>query len=82
MVFPSNKESDNEPILENNTDHIDSENEIVHELLDVEFEQSPSQPEQTISHDQCNNDSDVTKRHKVIESNVPNSELNKVSLVK
>ena len=35
---PSNKESDNEPILEDNTDHIDSENEIVHELLDVEFE--------------------------------------------
>ena len=37
-VSPSNKESGNEPILENNTDHIDSENEIVHELLDVEFE--------------------------------------------
>ena len=37
-VSPSNKESGNEPILEDNTDHIDSENEIVHELLDVEFE--------------------------------------------
>ena len=38
-VSPSNKESGNELILENNTDHIDSKNEIVHELLDVEFEQ-------------------------------------------
>ena len=35
---PSNKESGNEPILEDNTDHIDSKNEIVHELIDVEFE--------------------------------------------
>ena len=34
----SNKESSNQPILENNTDHVDSENEIVHELLDREFE--------------------------------------------
>ena len=38
-VSPSNKESGNELILEDNTDHIDSKNEIVHELLDVEFEQ-------------------------------------------
>ena len=38
-VSPSNKESGNELILENNTDHIDSKNEIVHELLDVKFEQ-------------------------------------------
>ena len=37
-VFPSNKESNNKPVLEKNTDHIDSENEIVHEVLDVEFE--------------------------------------------
>ena len=37
-VSPSNKESGNELILEDNTDHIDSKNEIVHELLDVEFE--------------------------------------------
>ena len=37
-VFSWNKESGNEPILEDNTDHIDSENEIVHDLLDVEFE--------------------------------------------
>ena len=37
-VSPSNKESGNELILENNTDHIDSKNEIVHELLDVDFE--------------------------------------------
>ena len=55
-VSPSNKESGNELILENNTDHIDLENEIVHELLDFEFEhfqrrykhlfdQSPNQPE-------------------------------------
>ena len=28
----------NKPNLENNTDHIDSEYEIVHELLDVESE--------------------------------------------
>ena len=88
-VSPSNKESGNEPILENNTDHIDSENEIVHELLDVEFEhvqrcyqhlleQSPNQLEQSISNDQCSNESDVTKGYKVIESNVQNPELNKV----
>ena len=37
-VSLSNKESGNELILENNTDHIDSKNEIVDELLDVEFE--------------------------------------------
>ena len=28
----------NEPILENNTNHTDSEKKIVHELLDVKFE--------------------------------------------
>ena len=55
-VSPPNKESSNEPSLENNTDHIDSKNETVHELLDVEFkhlqrcyqnllDQSPNQPE-------------------------------------
>ena len=38
-VSPSNKESGNKLILENNTDHIGSKNKIVHELLDVEFEQ-------------------------------------------
>ena len=88
-VSPSNKESHNEPILENNTDHIDSENYILHELLDVEFEhlqqryqhlldQSPNQPEQTISNDQCSNESDVTKGYKVIEPIVQNPELNKI----
>ena len=56
-VSPLNKESGNEPILEDNTDHINLENEIVHELLAVEFEhlqqsyqhsldQSPSQMSQ------------------------------------
>ena len=78
-----NKEYGNELILENNTDHIDSKNEIVHELLDVEFEhlqrryqhlldQSPNQPEQTISNDQCSNGSNVTKGYKVVESNIKN----------
>ena len=37
-VSPLKKESSNKPVLENNTDHIDLENEIVHELLCVEFE--------------------------------------------
>ena len=37
-VSPLNKESGNEPVLEDNTDHINLENEIVHELLAVEFE--------------------------------------------
>ena len=89
-VSLSNKESSNELILENNTDHIDSKNEIVHELLDVKFEhlqrryqhlldQSPNQPEQTISNDQCINGSNVTKGYKVIESNIQNQELNKVT---
>ena len=89
-VSPSNKESGNELILENNTDHIDSKNEIVHELLDVEFEhlqrryqhlldQSPNQPEQTISNDQCSNGSNVTKGYKVVGSNVQNQELNQVT---
>ena len=89
-VSPSNKESGNKLILENNTDHIDSKNEIVHELLDVKFEhlqrryqhlldQSPNQPEQTISNDQCINGSNVTKGYKVIESNIQNQELNKVT---
>ena len=89
-VSPSNKESNNEPILENNTDHIDSENKIVHELLDVELEhlqrryqhlldQSPNQPEQTSSKNQCSNKSDVTKEYKVIESNLQTPELNKVT---
>ena len=88
-VSPSNKESGNEPILEDNTDHIDSQNEIVHELLDVEFEhlqrryqhlldQSPNQSEHTISNDQCSNETAVTKGYKVTESNAKNPELNKV----
>ena len=37
-VSPSNKEFGNELILENNTDHINSKNEIIHELLDIDFE--------------------------------------------
>ena len=36
-VSPSNKESGDELILENNTGHIDSKNEMVHELLDVDL---------------------------------------------
>ena len=89
-VSPSNKESGNELILENNTDHIDSKNEIVHELLDVKFEhlkrryqhllyQSPNQPKETISNDQCSNGSNVTKGFKFIESNIQYQELNKVT---
>ena len=89
-VSSSNKESSNEPILENNTDQIDSKNEIVHELLDVEFEhlqrcyqylldQPPNQPEQTISNNQCSNKPDVTKGYKVMESNVQNPGLNNVT---
>ena len=88
-VSPSNKESGNEPILEDNTDHIDSKNEIIHELLDVEFEhlqrryqplldQSNNQAEHTISNDQCSNETTVTNRYKVTESNAKNPELNKV----
>ena len=88
-VSPSNKESGNEPILEDNTDHIDSKNEIIHELLDVEFEhlqrrhqplldQSNNQSEHTISNDQCSNETTVTNRYKVTESNAKNPELNKV----
>ena len=76
-VSPSNKESGNELILENNTDHIDSKNEIVDELLDIKFEhlqrryqhlfyQSPNQPKETISNDQCSNGSNVTKGFKFI----------------
>ena len=89
----SNKESGNELILENNTDHIDWKNEIAHELLDVEFEhlqrrfqhlldQIPTQPEQTISNNQCSNESNVSKGYKAIESNIQNQELNKVFEVK
>ena len=93
-VFPSNKESGNKPILEDKTDQIDSENEIVHELLDVEFEQlqpcyqhlldqSPNQLERTISNDQCSNETAVTKGYKVTETNAKNvrelTELNKVT---
>ena len=88
-VSPSNNESGNEPILENNSDHIDSEKEIVHELLDVKFEhlqrryqhlldQPPDQSKYTISNDQCSNETDGTKGYKVIESNAKNPELNKV----
>ena len=78
-----NKESDIELILEKNTDHIDSKNEIVRELLHVEFEhsqwhyqhlldQSLNEPEQTISNDKCSNGSNVTKGYKVVESNIKN----------
>ena len=42
------------------------------------LDQSLNQPEQTISNDQCSNESDVTKGYKVIESNIQNPELNKV----
>ena len=63
--------------------------EIVHELLDVEFEhlqrryqdlldQSPNQSEHTISNNQCSNENAVTKEYKVTESNAKNPELNKV----
>ena len=86
-VFPSNNESIDQPVLENNTDHIDSKNQIVHELLDVEvkhlqwyyqhlLDQSPNHTGQTISNNQCNNESDVTERNEVIEFNVLNSKLN------
>ena len=89
-ISPSNKESGNELILENNTDHIDSKNEIVDELLDVEFEylqwryqhllyQLPNQQKQTISNDQCSNGSNVTKGFKFIQSNIQNQELSKVT---
>ena len=85
-----NKESGNEPILENNTDHIDLKNEIVHKLLDVELQhlqrryqhlldQSSNQPEETISNDQCSNGSNVTKGYKAVGSNVQNQELNQVT---
>ena len=84
------KESGNELILENSSDPIDSKNKIVHELLDIEFEhlqrryqhlldQSSNQPEQTISNDQCSNESNVTKEYKVIEFNIQNQKLNQVT---
>ena len=61
---PLSKESSSEPIFGNYTDHIDSENEIVHILLDMEvghlqqryqhlLDQSPNQPKQIISNNQC-----------------------------
>ena len=89
-VSSSSKEYGNELILENNTDHIDSKNEIIDEMLDVEFEhlqhryqhllyQSPNQTKQKNSNDQCSNGSNVTKRFKFIESNIQNQELNKVT---
>ena len=40
---------------------------------------SRNQPE-TICNNQCSNESDVTKRYKVIESNVQNPELNNLTL--
>ena len=75
-VSPWNKKSSNEPILEDNTNQIDSENEIVHDLIDVEFEhlqrcylhlldQSPNHSEHTISNDQCSNETAVTIGYKV-----------------
>ena len=85
-VSPSNKESSNEPILENSTDHIDSANDIVYEMLNVEFEHLQRRYQHLISR-QINQSRplaitnaavsfDVTKGYKVIESNVQNSELN------
>ena len=78
-LSPSNKESGNELILENNTDHIDSKNEHLQRRYQHLLDQSPHQPEETISNDQCSNGSNVTKGCKVIESNVQNQELNKVT---
>ena len=88
MYPPLNKEFSNELILENNTDHIGLENNIFHELLDVEvdhlqqryqqlLEQSPSQPEQTISNNKCSKEPDVSKKNEAIESIVWNPESNK-----
>ena len=85
-VSPSNKESSNEPILENSTDHIDSANDIVYEMLNVEFEHLQRRYQHLISR-QINQSRplaitnaavsfDVTKGYKVIESNVQNPELN------
>ena len=60
-VSLSNKESGNEPILEDKADHIDSENEIVRKFEHLQqryqhlLDQSPSQSEYTISNDQCSN---------------------------
>ena len=53
MVSPLNKVSGNELILEGNTGHIDSENLCYQHLI--------NQPEQTISNDQCSNETDNTK---------------------
>ena len=78
-LSPSNKESGNELILENNTDHIDSKNEHLQRRYQHLLDQSPHQLEETISNDQCSNGSNVTKGCKVIESNVQNQELNKVT---
>ena len=78
-LSPSNKESGNELILENNTDHIDSKNEHLQRRYQHLLDQSPHQPEETISNDQCSNGSNVTKGCKGIESNVQNQELNKVT---
>ena len=85
-VSPSNKESSNEPILENSADHIDSSNDIVYEILNVEFEHLQRRYQHLISR-QINQSRplaitdaavslDVTKGYKVIESNVQNPELN------
>ena len=69
-------------------DHIDWKNEIVHELLDVEFEHLQqhyqhysivAQSTKADSNNQCSNEFDVTKSYKAIESNVQNPELNKVT---
>ena len=78
-LSPSNKESGNELILENNTDHIDSKNEHLQRRYQHLLDQSPHQLEETISNDQCSNGSNVTKGCKVTESNVQNQELNKVT---
>ena len=44
------------------------------------LDQFPNQQVQTISNNQCNNESDVTKGYKVVESTVQNPELKKVTL--
>ena len=62
-------------ILENNTDQIDSGNEIVHELLDVQDEHLQRRYQHLL--DQSPNDPEQTKGNKVIKSNVQNPELNK-----
>ena len=87
--FPSNKESGNELILENNTNLLIQKISGVHEMLDVEFEHLQRRSSTYLISRPINQSKQLAMTNaamslmlpkgKVIQSNIQNQKLNKVT---